>query len=179
MLKYDFYRGWYWPSKDTIANVVHLDLDLYFQGHEISGNYIVYNILKTMRAKKAENIQPLLLPSDRKSCICHLMAPLQMLYIVTMTYIFKVTKFEMLIFWKWRELSKYAQVWLLYKLIFTIEWDHCDWCIPWPWPSLSMSNIFLLCICHKRNLHRKRISSPDLPRLAWNSPWSCSCLINY
>ena len=35
--------------------------------------------------------QTLLLPSDRKSCICHRKVPLQMLYIVTLTYIFKGT----------------------------------------------------------------------------------------
>ena len=37
--------------------------------------------------------QTLLLPSDTKSCICHRMAPLRVLYITTLTYIFKVTKF--------------------------------------------------------------------------------------
>ena len=35
----------------------------------------------------------LILPSDRKSCICHRMAPLQILYIMTLTYIFKDTIF--------------------------------------------------------------------------------------
>ena len=38
------------------------------------------------------------------------MAPLQMLYIVTLTYIFKVTKFEMLISGKRGEMAKNAQV---------------------------------------------------------------------
>ena len=33
------------------------------------------------------------LPSNRKSCVCHRMVPLQMLYIMALTYIFKVIKF--------------------------------------------------------------------------------------
>ena len=50
MLKYNFYRGWYWPSIGAIVNVVHRGLALYFQDHTISGNHIIYNIWKTVRA---------------------------------------------------------------------------------------------------------------------------------
>ena len=38
--------------------------------------------------------QTFLLPRDMKSYICHRMAPLRMLYIMTLTCSFKVTKFE-------------------------------------------------------------------------------------
>ena len=48
MLMYDFYRGWHFPSNGAIANVVHRDLDLYYQGNKISVN-IKYTIWKTMR----------------------------------------------------------------------------------------------------------------------------------
>ena len=89
-------------------------------------------------------MQTLLLPSARKSCICHRMAPLGMLHIVTLIYIFKVTNSEMWISWQWWELAKNAQVWLSYRLIFAIERDHRACCTPWPWPSFSRSNIFLL-----------------------------------
>ena len=56
-------------------------------------------------------MQTLLLPSDRKSDICNRMMPLRMLS-VTLTYIFKITKFEMWISWKRWKLTKHAQVWL-------------------------------------------------------------------
>ena len=50
MLKYDFYRGWMVDTSHrmvqlgAIANIVHRDLDLYFQGHKISGNMQIYNL---------------------------------------------------------------------------------------------------------------------------------------
>ena len=69
------------------------------------------------------------------------MVPLRMLLIVTLSYIFKITKFEMWLSRKGWELTKNAQVWLLYRLIFTIEWDHCECCTPWLWPNFSRSNI--------------------------------------
>ena len=47
--------------------------------------------------------QTVLLPSDRNSGICHQMAPLRMLYIVTLTYIFNATQFlEIIIFNIWK-----------------------------------------------------------------------------
>ena len=36
--------------------------------------------------------------------------------------------------------------WFLYISIFAIEWHHCGCCAPWPWPSFSRWNIFLLYI---------------------------------
>ena len=50
---------------------------------------------------------------SRESGICHRITPLRMLYIVTLTYIFKVTNSEMWISRKRWELAKTAQVWLL------------------------------------------------------------------
>ena len=38
MLKNDFYRGSYYPSNGAIANALHRDLDLYFQGPTVSEN---------------------------------------------------------------------------------------------------------------------------------------------
>ena len=85
MLMYDFHRG-YLPSNATIANAVLHNLDLHFQGHTFH-----VAILTRKRCK----MKTLLLPSDRKSDISHRMAPLRMLYILTLTYIFKVTNAKM------------------------------------------------------------------------------------
>ena len=43
--------GLYSPSNDSIANVVHRDLDLYFQRHNF-WKYIIYNIWKTASVRK-------------------------------------------------------------------------------------------------------------------------------
>ena len=67
-----------------------LTLTFIFKGQSFG----IFLLLRISR-KLGEIEQTLLLPLDRKSCICHRMAPLQMLYIMTITYIFKVTKFEM------------------------------------------------------------------------------------
>ena len=87
--------------------------------------------------KYTRKMQTLLLLSDRKSGVCNRMVPVRMLSIMTLTYIFKVTKFEMWISRKRCKLTKHAQVWLLYRLIFAIEWDHCECCTPWFWPNFS------------------------------------------
>ena len=67
-------------------NVVVNDLDLNFQSKTFQ-----MAILSSIDWK----MQRLLLPSDLKSDICHHMAPLQILCVVTLTYIFKIMKFEM------------------------------------------------------------------------------------
>ena len=85
--------------------------------------YKLFNWL--FRQVSAGKMQLLLLPSDKKSGYWYRMA-LQMLYIMTLTYVFKVTKFDMWISWKRWELATAAQVWLLQRLIFAIELDHCD-----------------------------------------------------
>ena len=50
--------------------------------------------------------QTLLLTSDRKLGICHRMAPLRMLYIITFTFVFKVTQFlEIIIYNIWKTVT--------------------------------------------------------------------------
>ena len=39
-------------SNDAIANAVHHDLDLYFQGKKMSGNHIIFNVWKTVRVSE-------------------------------------------------------------------------------------------------------------------------------
>ena len=53
-----------------------------------------------------ERKQTLLLPLDRKSGICHHMAPLWMLYIMTLINVFNVTNCEKWISGKWWQLAK-------------------------------------------------------------------------
>ena len=60
-----------------------------------------------------------LLPSDRKPNIRHWMAPLRMLYVMILTYIFKVTNFEMRISQKRSELAK-----ILKRAFITIDICH-------------------------------------------------------
>ena len=84
---YDFYASWYSLSNCITANVVLNDLELNFQGQTFQ-----FAILTSIGWKMQTLI---LLPKDRKSGIFHRMVPQQMLYIMTLTYIFKVTKFEM------------------------------------------------------------------------------------
>ena len=76
------YLGWYSPLNRTIVPRQLHDLDIHFQS-------------QTLIYQWWEVEQTLLLPSYRKSCVCYPMAPLQMLHVMTLTYIFKVTKFEM------------------------------------------------------------------------------------
>ena len=40
------------PSNGVIANAVHLYIDLYFQGHKMFGNHIIFNIWKTVSASE-------------------------------------------------------------------------------------------------------------------------------
>ena len=42
----------YLPSNGVTANVLHRDIDLYFQGHTNSENYIIFNIFKTVSASE-------------------------------------------------------------------------------------------------------------------------------
>ena len=42
----------YLPSNGAIANVVHRDIDLYFQGHANSENHIIFNIFKMESASE-------------------------------------------------------------------------------------------------------------------------------
>ena len=65
-------------------NVVHRDLDLNLQGQTCQ---------LAILTSKGWKMQTLLLLSVMKSGICHRMEPLRMLYVMTLTDIFKVTIF--------------------------------------------------------------------------------------
>ena len=80
------YGIWNFQSNSASLVLLLLDLDLNFQGQSF-GTFLVLWISR----KRWEIEQTLLLPSDRKLDICHWMVPLQMLYIMTLTYIIKVT----------------------------------------------------------------------------------------
>ena len=64
------------------ATAVHRDLDLYFKGHNISGNINVYSISKTVNASEKRSIMTFI-----KVDTIHRMAPLQMLNIMILIYI--------------------------------------------------------------------------------------------
>ena len=104
MLRYDFYRGWHLPSNKTIVYVVLDDLDQNFQGQTFQV------AIFTCERCKMPTFQ---LPSDRKTGICRRMAPLRILNVMTLIYIFTVTNFEMWISRKRWERAKNAQVWRL------------------------------------------------------------------
>ena len=70
MQKYDFYKGCYLPTNGTIASTVLCELDLNCQV-----------CIWLFEHAKTEKMQTLLLPSDRKSGICHRTAPMRTLYI--------------------------------------------------------------------------------------------------
>ena len=73
----------YLQSNGAIANVVHCDVDLYFQGHTNSGNHI-FSICKTVRTSDEDYSST----TFKEVCSNHRMAQLQVLYIATFTYIF-------------------------------------------------------------------------------------------
>ena len=139
MLKYDFYKGWYLPSNGTNANVVLRNLDL-----NCEGNTFQVTVLPSKRWK----MQTLLLPSDRKSGICHRMTHLRMLHVMTLTYIFNITNVEMWISRKLLELARNAQVWL-------VEVNICYRMVPlrmlysWYSPKFSRSQIWNINISDK------------------------------
>ena len=70
--------------------LLQLDLDLHFQSRSFS----IFLGLQISH-KRREIEQTLVLPLDRKSDNWNRMAPLRMLYVMTLTYIFKVKNFEM------------------------------------------------------------------------------------
>ena len=77
MLKYDFYRGWY----------------LQLNGNN-EKNFMIKLLKWSFWQVDARKLQTLPSPSDRKSAICHRMAPLRVLCSETLTYIFKVKRFK-------------------------------------------------------------------------------------
>ena len=122
---YDFYTGWKSSSNDVTANVVVNDLDLNFQ--------------LSILARKCNHWYR------------HQISPLQVLCVMTLTYIVKVTKFEMSTTWKRLELTEKCS-----SMTF-IEIDICHRMAPlrlvysMTVTFFSRSNIFLLCICYKKN----------------------------
>ena len=106
--------------------------------------------------------QTLLLPSDRRSSICHRMMQMRMLYVMTLTYISKVTNLVMSISRKRWYLSQKCVKWLLQRFISATDWCHCECVTSWPCPSFARSNIFLLFF---KNLSMQRMSPADLRRL--------------
>ena len=56
---------------------------------------LVWGWFLVIFCKWREKEQTLLLPSDRKPCICHRMTSFRIMYILTLTYMFRVMKFKM------------------------------------------------------------------------------------
>ena len=100
--------------------------------HTFSSSNTLSRQFWQVNAGKMQTLQP---PSDRKSGTCHRMAPLRMLCIMTLTYIFKATNFEMWISRKRWELATNAQIWL---------------CIGW---YLQSNMIIANAVLHDLNLH--------------------------
>ena len=69
----------------SLWKIVLRDLDLNFQGKTFE---------MVILTGKRWKLQILLFPSDSNAGICHRVAPLRVLYIITLTYIFKVTNYE-------------------------------------------------------------------------------------
>ena len=72
----------YLSSNGAMANGVHRDLDVYFQGQTISGIHVVYNIWKTVISSEQCRSSSFI-----DVDIGQRMAPLRMLYIATSIYI--------------------------------------------------------------------------------------------
>ena len=84
---YDFYRDL--PSNETTTNVVLCDIDLHFEGQTFQ--VVILTSLGKCQYYYCHELG---------SHICHEMAPLPMLHIMTVTQIFKVTNFVMRIYRK-------------------------------------------------------------------------------
>ena len=115
-----------------------------------------------------KNGKTLLLPSDRKSDIFHRMAPLRMLYIMTLICFLKVTKFEMCISGKGWELAINCHVWLYIcnqTIAIAVLRDldlHCQG-KTFSCYALAIKN-FSGSIC-RRQIYVNLMASP----------WNCSC----
>ena len=90
MPEYDFYRGWCLPS-----NVVLTDF------------YLNFSMRTFWQVNDGKKMQTTVKYEVR---ICYRMAPLRMLYLMTLTHVFKVTNFEMWISRKRWELSQNVQL---------------------------------------------------------------------
>ena len=95
MHKYDFVEvdiGY----RMAILRILYIMTLTYFRGHTISGNRI-FNLWKTMKASEKCSSTTIIVVEIR-----HRMAPLRMLYIVILSYIFKVNKFLKIIYNIWK-----------------------------------------------------------------------------
>ena len=151
MLKYDFHRGWYSPSNGAIVDVVHLDIDVYFQGYKI-GNANIWN---TARVSEKCSSMTFMVVDVR-----HRKEPLRLLYSLTLTWIFKV-KHVTSTPWKRWELAEKCGLCLLSTLIFAIEWHRCACCTHGPYVEhhaelLALTNEQILHI----SLHSPKLKAP-------------------
>ena len=94
--------------------------------------YWFVKILKPVRDRETT------MAINRKSGICHRMAPLRTLHVVSLSYIFKITNFEM-----WMSRECWALVNKLSRITFIkVDICHqCECCTPWPWPKFSRYNL--------------------------------------
>ena len=67
---------------------------------------------------------------------CHRIASFRKFYSVTLTKMFKVKPFKWL-FRKW----KHYYCHYLGSQVFAIEWQHCECCTSWPWPTSWRSRL--------------------------------------
>ena len=117
--------------------VLFFDLVLHFKGQS-------FGLSLDLQISRKEWDRANITVAIRKSGICHRMAPLQMLFVMTFTYIFKVIHFLMWIFRK-----SWGVTFVDVDIRRRTANGEC--CTPWHWSSFSRSNIFLLCICYKIN----------------------------
>ena len=127
ILKYDFYSCWYVPSNGIIANVALWRWPKFSRSTFSSGYF----------DKRTLKMQTLQLPSNRKLDICHQITQLQLLYIVTLIYIFKVMNCAMWISRKWWASEKCSSM----TFIEVDIWYRMGPLRMWPLPKFSRSNL--------------------------------------
>ena len=79
-----------WIRTYIVKRRMHRFFLILYIDFNLQGNFFCHFIILTNITKMVRDRANM---TDRKSGICHRMAQLRKLYIVTMTYIFKVTKF--------------------------------------------------------------------------------------
>ena len=121
-------------------------------------------------------MQTLLLSSDRKSGISHRMVPVLILYITTLTYIFKVTNCDMWISWKLWEQAKNAP----YLTFLEVDISNRLGQVRMVY-FISLTFIFkvkqFLAILLLQEIAWHTISPADLSCLVWPPPWIGSCFL--
>ena len=150
MLKCDFDRSCYLPSNGTIGNFVLRELDLNFQGQTFR---------VAILTSKRWTMQSLLLTSNRKSGICHRAAPLRMLYVVTLTNIFKGHEFSNVNFSETVTAHERCYSMSFSGVNVCHRVDHCVCYTKWPWPKFKSLTFKVAILISK---HRK-MQSLSLP----------------